>query len=88
MRRLRDDVTEISETRPIYDGPSMFLDSKVVGWVHWHHFEPLGGDRIGHMVGTSRRTGDFNADCQATQEMLTDHNETCELRKQFEAEDG
>lgn len=79
MKRLRDDITEISESKPWHK------DGRYVE--HWHHFEPSGGNRTGHMIGMVKRTGDFDTDFEASYTMITDHNETCELRKRFEVED-
>lgn len=87
MRRLRDDVTEISESRQVWSGSPIFTTSKVVALEHWHHFETPNGSRIGHMIGVVERTGGQEAIFEATHKLLTEHNETCELRKRFEVEE-
>jgi hypothetical protein len=87
VKRIRDDICEISESRQVWSGNPAFTTSKVVAWERWHHFESPNGNQIGHMIGVTPRTGDFEADCEANRKMIDEHNETCELRKRFEVEE-
>lgn len=64
-------MTEISESRPVCSG------SETVGWEHWIYFQDGNGPKVGHMIGTSERTGDFEADFAASQRLLADHREAC-----------
>jgi hypothetical protein len=84
---MREDVTEITETRPVYrDGALFFIAQEVTGHEYWHFMKPSDGPRVGHLVGVVSSGGDFETRFQEMTDLMTEHREICPLYEEFMVE--
>lgn len=68
---MKDDVTRITESRPIYE------DGEITAWEQWVYFEPMSGPKTGHMLGVVPHTGDFSTDFDALMNLYEEHELVC-----------
>lgn len=65
-------TTKISESRPIR------RDGVTVGWEEWVFYHEWGKPKVGHVVGSYERTGDFDTDYNLALDVIANHEANCD----------